>query len=71
MSVFQNIKSFIVHTDQDARHRHSVARKRWEAVWVLRKVQIEDLRMSVDKLRINERINMEKLKQKINLDDIV
>lgn len=77
--LFQNIKSFIVHTDQDARHRHSVARKRWEAFYVLRKVQVEDLKMSVDKLKIDERINMEKLKQQtlrsghspINLDDIV
>ena len=70
MSIFQNLKTCTLHIDQDARHQHSIARKRWEAVWVMRRVQIEDLKMSVDKLKIDERINMEKLKKQINLDEI-
>ena len=71
MSIFQNLKTFIVHIDKDARHQHSIARKKWEAAWVMRRVQIQDLKMSVEKLKVDERINMDKLKKQITLDDIV
>ena len=67
MSVLTNLKTCIVHADKDARHKHNVARKRWEAFYVLRKVQVEDLKISVDKLKIDERINLDKLKRQIEL----
>lgn len=63
MSIFPNLKQCLIKTDQDARHHHTIARKKLEAVWILRKVQVEELKMSVDKLKVDEKINMGKLKK--------